>query len=374
MSAIWLKFPGIKSAFFPARDAMKGRAAIPMDLLKSQLQKPLVLGGTAFLAGLFLGWLLLGWTLFPVQYVNGDPSQLRADFQQDYVKAAADSYVVTGDAAAALRRAELLGEGLSPALEGAVVSSSGDELFRLRSFEDAVRGALSPAPGEAPVEGESPAAAGGGLSGLLLPICGILLFVGLATAGGLYVRNRLSSRPPRPAMEPTMSPQRLATVLSPSAMATPPPAVAGQEPIAQWLTTYMLGDDLYDDSFSIDAQSGDFLGECGVGISETIGVGDPKKVTAFEVWLFDKNDIRTVTRVLMSEHAFKDEGLKNRLAAKGEPVLAQPGGLVQMETASLLITARVVDLSYGGGALPPSSYFDRMTVELSAYTKPREDS
>jgi hypothetical protein len=44
-------------------------------------------------------------------------------------------------------------------------------------------------------------------------------------------------------------------------------------------------------------------GECGVGISETIGVGDPKKVTAFEVWLFDKNDIQTVTKVLMSAHA-----------------------------------------------------------------------
>lgn len=99
-------------------------------------------------------------------------------------------------------------------------------------------------------------------------------------------------------------------------------------------------------------------------------MGDPKKVTAFEVWLFDKNDIRTVTRVLMSEHAFGDEALKSRLAAKGEPVLALPGEVVNMETASLLVTARVVDLAYGGGALPPSSFFEQITIELASYPKP----
>ena len=82
------------------------------------------------------------------------------------------------------------------------------------------------------------------------------------------------------------------------------------------MTTYMAGDDLYDDSFSIDSPSGEFLGECGVGISDTIGVGDPKKVTAFEVWLFDKNDIQTVTKVLMSEHAFNDAAIRQRLAPR----------------------------------------------------------
>jgi len=41
-----------------------------------------------------------------------------------------------------------------------------------------------------------------------------------------------------------------------------------------------------------------------------------------------------------------------------------------METASLLVTARVVDLAYGGGALPPSSFFEQITIELAAYPKP----
>ena len=95
--------------------------------------------------------------------------------------------------------------------------------------------------------------------------------------------------------------------------------------MAQFMATYKLGDDLFDNSFSIDSPAGEFLGECGVGISETIGVGDPKKVTAFEVWLFDKNDIQTVTKVLMSSHAFNDDATRQRLAAKGEPILVEPG-------------------------------------------------
>ena len=56
-------------------------------------------------------------------------------------------------------------------------------------------------------------------------------------------------------------------------------------PMHQFVTTYVLGDNLFDDSFSIELAAGEFLGECGVGISEAIGVGEPKRVTAFEVWL-----------------------------------------------------------------------------------------
>ncbi len=48
-------------------------------------------------------------------------------------------------------------------------------------------------------------------------------------------------------------------------------------PITQTMTTYVLGDDLYDESFSIDTQAGEFMGEYGVGVSEAIGVGDRRK-------------------------------------------------------------------------------------------------
>jgi len=145
--------------------------------------------------------------------------------------------------------------------------------------------------------------------------------------------------------------------------------MGAEQPIAQFMTTYVLGDDLFDDSFSIDSPSGEFLGECGIGISETIGVGEPKKVTAFEVWLFDKNDIQTVTKVLMSSHAFNDSATFQRLQAKGEPFLVERGKQVVLETAALQLVATASDMAYGQGALPENSYFERLTLEIAVWPK-----
>jgi hypothetical protein len=141
------------------------------------------------------------------------------------------------------------------------------------------------------------------------------------------------------------------------------------KPLAQFITTYEIGDDRYDTSFSIETAAGDFMGECGVGIGETIGVGNPDKVTAFEVWLFDKNDIRTVTKVLMSEYSYGDQALRTKLAPKGEPELARPDVAIELETATLKVRARVVDMEYGVGELQPRSFFNKLTLELAAWSK-----
>jgi hypothetical protein len=141
-------------------------------------------------------------------------------------------------------------------------------------------------------------------------------------------------------------------------------------PISQFMTTYMLGDDLFDDSFSVDSAAGEFLGECGVGIAETAGPGEPKRVNAFEVWLFDKNDIQTITKVVMSESAYHDVTTHDRLSAKGDPVLAEVDRPVILETAKLRLSARIVDLMYGDDPmLPENSYFNQVTLELAIWAK-----
>jgi hypothetical protein len=129
----------------------------------------------------------------------------------------------------------------------------------------------------------------------------------------------------------------------------------------------VLGDDRFDMSHAIETQGGMFLGECGMGISETIGTPDPSKVSAFEVWLFDKNDIRTVTSVLMTEHAFNDPALKTKLAVKGDTMLAAVGAPITLETATLRVRARVTELEYGSGQLPPDSFFERLQVVMAAW-------
>ena len=121
--------------------------------------------------------------------------------------------------------------------------------------------------------------------------------------------------------------------------------------------------------FSIFSGGGVFLGEFGVCVSETIGVGEPKKVAALEIWLFDKNDIKTATKVLMSEHAYNDPNIRARLEPKGDLHVVKPGEQVLLETETLQLLATTVDMEYGMGSLPQNSYFDRITLELAIWPR-----
>jgi hypothetical protein len=348
------------------------------DLLR---QQPLLIAGLAFILGLIIGLPVLGWWLWPVKWVNASFSDLRAADQQEYVRLVASDYALKPDSDKAATRIQALGPNASKVISDTIASTTGEDAIRVAQLKQVLEftGALEPS-GEA-----GPTTATGSLLNRVRPVllaCSLLVVLLLGAAGAWYLWNTGALKrvtQPRPAAAgasaaTTMvsrSTRAAAAAQTAERQAAPGAAASptGQAPVAQFMTTYVLGDDLYDDSFSIDGPDGSFLGECGMGISETIGVGDPKKVMAFEVWLFDKNDIRTVTKVLMSEHAFRDEALKSRLAAKGEPVLVQQGDVVSMETASLVVSARVVDMAYGGGALPPNSYFERLTIELAAYSK-----
>ncbi len=141
------------------------------------------------------------------------------------------------------------------------------------------------------------------------------------------------------------------------------------QPIGGFSTTYNRGDDAFDKSFIIENSNGDFLGECGVSISEYVNTDDgARNVTAFEIWLFDKNDTHTVTKVLMSEHAFGDEATRAKLAVRGESVLASLNETVALETNALIINANVNDLAYAATS-PSRGIFERFTIDLSAWVK-----
>jgi hypothetical protein len=327
------------------------------DIFKKQ---PLIMALLLFVVGFLLGWLGMGWGLWPVEYVNGDISQLNPVLQQQYVVLVADSYAATPDTPQALARIQELGPNAAQVISDTLAASKGAEAMNVSRLQLAVLPSLKQL--AAPAKPSL-------LDQLRLPLLGCSLVVLLALVAGLVFWRVSSRRAPGAPRAPDRPPAPAHVEARPDETA-PAGVPAATLPVARFMTTYTLGDDAYDDSFSVDGPDGNFLGECGMGISETIGVGDPKKVTAFEVWLFDKNDIRTVTRVVMSEHAFRDEALKSKLAAKGEPVMAQSGDTVSLETATLMVTARIVDMAYGGGALPPNSFFERLTIELAAYRKP----
>lgn len=340
-----------------------------MDAIREQFNKPLIAAAVAFVVGLFLGLIVLGWGLWPVQWTDAAPADLNAGYQEMYLRMAVEAFQANPDVFEAKRRWEALGSSAGDALAAIQANPGALRPEILTAFSTAVQasaalppagvvtpalGAETPAPVATP--GRSP------LFTLLLIVIGLTILLG-AAFGAVYLMRQRSAMPmtKTPAMEAQEAARQATWTDYTSAEQGPP--------IAQFMASYKIGDDLFDDSFSIDSASGEFLGECGVGISETIGVGDPKKVTAFEVWLFDKNDIQTITKVLMSAHAFNDANIRNRLATKGEPVMGEPGGQTVLETATLRLVARTVDMNFGEGALPPQSFFDNLILELAVWPK-----
>jgi hypothetical protein len=332
-----------------------------MDLIRKRLEDIKTVGIAAGVLGLILGWFVIGWWLWPVVWTDGEPEHLRADLKEDYLRLVIDSYMLRPDQEATMMRWEALQPDSDDVLT-AVEANPGDQMAGLPGFKSIVQGEIEvPGPEEVGteeevvVDEESPSR-----TKFLLIMCLVTILLGGTLAAYFLFRSSRNKTD-------DYSSEGEDEVVSHS---FPHADLSVQEsipPMSQFMTTYMLGDDLFDDSFSIDSPTGEFLGECGVGISESIGVGEPKKVTAFEVWLFDKNDIQTITNVLMSQHAFADDTLRTRLAAKGDPILMEIGAETKLETATLRLIVRVVDIAYGTGASPTDSHFDRVTLELAVW-------
>ncbi len=308
------------------------------------------------IGGLFVG-LLWAYVIDPVDFINATPSYLRADLQEDYLRMAIDSYHLNPDQNLAVQRWQNLGIGAQSAFSAIQANPQTIDPAVIQNYGELITTVLSGQP--APVEDT-------GMSTIQMVTLGfgILVLLGLVGYGVLYLYRLLGKRG-----SGEVTPSMQAVEISRKAEKTNFEQMGLAPPITQTMTTYVLGDDLYDESFSIDTQAGEFMGEYGVGVSESIGVGEPKKVTALEIWLFDKNDIKTATKVLMSKHAFNDPSIHARLEPKGELVIVEPQAQVLLETATLQLLATVVDLEYGNSALPADSYFERITLELAIWPR-----
>ena len=136
--------------------------------------------------------------------------------------------------------------------------------------------------------------------------------------------------------------------------------------LGAWEADYAYGDDDFDCNFTIETSNHEFLGECGVGIADYVVGEGPQKVQAFEIWLFDKGDIRTVRQILVSAYAYNDAALNARLAEKGDVIMVQPGAIIPLETQSLAVTATVQEFAYLQDEEKANAYFERLRVELIA--------
>lgn len=337
-----------------------------------------------------LGFVLLGviiglaWAYqgAPIKFRDAEPVHLADGYKDQWIKMAAVEFAQSGDTAEARRK--IVEAGVTPKMIQALIDANGTDEPELAGQLQALM--VIAQDSSAAAAKQSDKIKTGFLSGVLGPLAciggtaliGVLLAVFFTFYWAVPIGKWARSKPAPEMVLGTTTPigpagaGRAEIVAMKRAAAkekTDFEARGEAPPAGQFVSTYVLGDDLYDDSFSIETAKGEFLGECGSGISETIGVGEPKKVTATEVWLFDKNDIRTVTKVLMSEHAYNDPALRTKLAPKGEAVLARPGVVTALDTETLRVQVRIVDMQYGEGPLPPRSFFERLAVEIAAWPK-----
>lgn len=335
-----------------------------MGTIQQLVQQRTVL--VALIGGIILGLVLglvIGWGIWPVEWRNAAPGHLHPDFRDDYLLWVANQYAENNDQewARAKLGVEYWEEGtFVEVVEQLAAQRGGQEAVRLRALK-----VLAETPSET---ASTEPTQGGGLWDSVFKICGVGLLVVALVAVGVFLFMRIRARQVEP--EDVGAGVGVAKEYVPSE-----DVVWGPDgpPLIRFPTTYVSGDDHYDPSFSIELENGEFMGECGVGVSETIGVGTPNKVTAFEVWLFDKSDIRTVTKVLMSDYAFNDEALKTKLAPKGEPVLARQDEDIVLETKTLRVRAHVVEVEYGMADLPANSFFDKTTIELAVWVLPQQE-
>ncbi|HEY9151620.1 MAG TPA: hypothetical protein VIN60_01950 [Anaerolineales bacterium] len=326
------------------------------SLLELLFKKPLVVGAVALILGILIG-IPIGWNTVTV--VNTTPAVMRPDLQEDYLRMAIDSFRVNPDPNLAVRRWENLGPAAATAFTDIQKNPGNMDPAVIGAYGQVIQTVLGSTTAKP---------ASGGLSfGLEVLLGAVAVILLVAAVIAIIFLRRLLGKRSSGEVTPTM--QMTEANREAESKKTDYQSLGVAPPITQNMTTYVLGDDLYDESFSIDTQSGDFLGEYGVGVSDIIGVGDPKKVAALEIWLFDKNDIKTATKVLMSAHAFSDGTIRARLEPKGELVMVEPQKQVMLETQTLQLLAKVVDLQYGNGALPANSFFERITLELAIWQK-----
>jgi hypothetical protein len=327
-----------------------------------------------FMPGVLVG-MLVAYIIVPTQFENNaTPAQLDPDtYREQWVKGAAAEFQVTGDAEEAERKLTAAGYTSSDVQE--LINENQDAPGLVQRLQAVQPYTNDSAAQEQAEEYPDP----GFFSNFIAPI---LAWIGVLIAGiavALYVTTFgvpllpriMQMLKPKTELEKEIEERRKTEeqARKEARLAAERKSVFDEPPIVQFMSTYLYGDNFYDDSFAIETEDGKFLGECGSGISETIGVGDEKKVTATEVWVFAQNDITTLTHILMTEHAYNDETLRAKLAPRGDAVLVTPDTVTTLETKTLRAQVKVIDMEYGSDGTIPNSFFKKLTVEIAVWEK-----
>lgn len=205
-----------------------------MDKTRQYLSNPLVVFIVCLVIGLIVGVFALGYGLWPVQWTNSAAFNLRPDLQEDWLRAAIDSYAVNQDASLATSRYNDLGSDAPQVLVAVQAEPGTQDLQAISAFGAVVQAQASP-PQTPPVPG----------SRLVNTIIFLLvLLIVICVVAWLVLRMlRKSSAPeePEPVAEMFTSQDRMADEVTLEPLAEEEPSLAPA--VAAWAVAESLDEE-----------------------------------------------------------------------------------------------------------------------------------
>lgn len=311
----------------------------------------------------------------PVQYVNGDPSQLQQSFQDQWVAAAAGRYAARNanndqNVQQMLQAVDNPQEIVQRLQTDPAYSAIADALTR-PEFQQLVQQAQAEAAAAPPQPNV--------INNYVIPLVVIIVFAIIVVLAKVlwtllifpFIEPIISGRNKSEASkEIDLIKQRNEAMETMKGTAVE--ANQYGAPVIRQLSMYRRGFGNYDDSFNIETEDKTYYGETGGTIAEKIGEDG---VTAIEVWMFDKDEFaNTPTVIFASEHAYNDPAIRSRLENRGEVVKIEPGTKAVMETGGLYIEATARNVNYDESAEAPNSVIEESTIEIVAWAKNGADS
>ena len=212
-----------------------------LDLLK----KPLVVAVLAGILGVSLAF-RLGWAT--VRVVNTTPAVMRPDLQEDYLRMAIESFQVNRDPNLAVRRWDDLGPAAAPLFVQIQQNPQGIDPAVITAYGQVIQAVK----GASPIDAWQPESARRAFRPHDRHLSRSCCSAACGRRCGLVFLRRLLRNPVSAEVTPGMQ----ATEINREAAKnkTNFESLGVAPPITQNMTTYVLGDDLYDESFSIDTQ------------------------------------------------------------------------------------------------------------------------
>jgi hypothetical protein len=220
----------------------------------------------------------------------------------------------------------------------------------------------------------------------------LLLWIGMLAALALLVIKLsmgapVGAQPTSAAWSGTPASFRSSTVVDGAFAPMPAPTEAGYAPAAgpefapapavseklvgTFQAIYDHGDEQFEESFDLSSPDG-FLGDCGVTVAERLSVASPSPVVALLIWVFDREDLNSANKLLLSPLAFYgNKVVRDKLANQyGQHALVEAKeGTFEIKTSALRTEVDIRNLRFDALENIPGGYFQHVELTFRVYRK-----